>query len=390
MPPDPDRKIPALDGFRGLMTIAVVISHYFAEIPHGTAALEFGWVAVDSFFALSGFLIANLILDKMDRANFVPVFYIRRFCRTLPCYFLCVVALFVLLAQIADREWSEIGTGFPLWSYLVMFQNFDMTATESIGAHWLAPTWTLAVEEQFYLVAPALFLLVPRRHLFAVLVSCAVLAVAVRAGIFLSGPGPHLGASVLLPSRADTLICGMLFPVAARIFTIDWSRWDRAIRIAPLLAILAAFVLKLIDKQAGTLLFEIFSHLLVAAAAAFYIFALARGAPEARTCRARVLRFFGSISYSTYLTHLAVLGLLHGVLLGQIPDVATPQQLVVTFAALPLAVLAGWMLTKLVEEPITAYGRSWRWSEKRSSRAPGLSARARGASPASALETIDA
>ena len=314
------------------------------------------------------YLIANLILDKMDRANFFSVFYIRRFCRTLPCYFLCVVVLFLLLSAIAQREWADVGTWFPLWSYLAMSQNFYMTATESIGPHWLAPTWTLALEEHFYLVAPTLFLLVPRRYLFAVLASCALAAVAIRSAINLSGPGLHLGAMCLLPGRADALICGMLFPVAVKTFSIDWSRWDQTIRIVPLVAILAVLALRLSDKYEGTVLFDIFGHMLVAIAAAFYIFALARGAPEVRTCESPVLRFLGSISYSTYLTHVAVLGLMHGLLLGQRPDLVNLRQLATTLTALPVAIMVGWILTRLVEEPITAYGRSWRWGERRSQR----------------------
>ena len=367
--PNPaERRIPALDGFRGLMTIAVVISHYFAEIPHGIPAFAIGWVAVDAFFVLSGFLIANLILDKIDRANFFAVFYVRRFCRTLPSYFLCVVGLFVILCTFSPRGWIEVEPWFPFWSYLGMAQNFYMTATEGIGPHWLAPTWTLAMEEHFYLLAPALFLLVPRRHLFAVLSGCAVATVLVRSAIFLSGPGPHFGALVLLPSRADVLICGMLPPVITRTVAFDWSRWDRWLRIAPLVALVSALALALVDKRAGTFLFGIFGPLAVAIGCAFYIFNLARGAPEARSFQSRVLRFFGSISYGTYLTHLAVLGLMHGLVLGTRPDLTGLAQLVVTVAALAAATLVGWTLTKLVEEPITAYGRSWKWSEQRSAR----------------------
>lgn len=349
------------------MTIAVVVSHFFAEIQHGVVALEVGWVAVDAFFVPSGYLIANLILDKIDRTNFFVVFYVRRFCRTLPCYFFCVIVLFLILSALSSYAWSDAENWFPLWSYLAMAQNFYMTATASIGPHWLAPTWTLAMEEHFYLLGPALFLLVPRRHLLTVLTGCALAAVGMRA-VILSTPGFHFAALVLLPWRADVLICGMLLPVAVRTLSIDWSHWDRVLRAAPLVAILSILALKLIDKEAGTVLFEILGPLAVAMGCAFYIFNLARGAPEARSYQSRVLRFFGSISYSTYLTHLAVLGMMHGFLLGAKPDLEKPSQLFVTLAALPVATLVGWVLTRLIEEPITAYGRSWKWSEERSGR----------------------
>ena len=61
-----ERRVVALDGLRGMMTILVVISHYFAEVPHGISVLMFGWVAVDMFFVLSGYLVGKLILEKAD------------------------------------------------------------------------------------------------------------------------------------------------------------------------------------------------------------------------------------------------------------------------------------------------------------------------------------
>jgi peptidoglycan/LPS O-acetylase OafA/YrhL len=368
-----ERRVPALDGFRGLMTIVVVVSHFFAELPHGFRAAGVGWIAVDAFFVLSGFLIANLILDKIEHVNFFSVFYVRRACRTLPSYFLCVIVLFFILSLLSIREstrqWADVDDWFPLWSYLTMTQNFFMMATATIGQHWLAPTWTLALEEHFYLVAPMLFFLVPRRHLFAVLTSLAVLAVALRAAFVLLWPGMQIGALVLLPSRADTLICGMLLPVAFRTLKIDWARWEFPMRLVPLIALLSLLPMRMLGGEIGNAVFEIFGHFVVAVGSAFYILGLWRGTPEAKSYQSPVLRFFGSISYSTYLTHLAVLGLFHGVLLGSRPDLTTPAQWGVSVLAFPFAILAGWILTKLVEEPITAYGRSWKWGEKRAPRA---------------------
>ena len=108
--------------------------------------------------------------------------------------------------------------------------------------------------------------------------------------------------------------------------------------------------------------FAVLYPLLTATAAAAFLLSLARGAPEAQRFRSRILCFFGRTSYAVYLTHLPILGLMHGLLLGARPDVATPAQWLVTFASLPLCALAGWLLTLFVEEPITAYGRTWTWS----------------------------
>ena len=81
-----DRRITTLDGLRGLMTVMVIVSHYFGELEHGVRAVMVGWIAVNMFFVLSGFLIGRLILERRHHANFFAVFYVRRFCRIIPAY----------------------------------------------------------------------------------------------------------------------------------------------------------------------------------------------------------------------------------------------------------------------------------------------------------------
>jgi peptidoglycan/LPS O-acetylase OafA/YrhL len=85
------------------------------------------------------------------------------------------------------------------------------------------------------------------------------------------------------------------------------------------------------------------------------------GTPEARLYHSKVLQFLGNNGYCLYLTHLPILGLMHGLILGSKPGLITLEQWLVTFAALPIAVLVGWGMTKLIEEPLTRYGRTWRW-----------------------------
>src|SRR5262249_42277957 len=70
-------RVPELDGARGVAVLAVIIAHYFGEVRHGFAALTFGWVGVDLFFVLSGFLIGSIILERKDSPNFLSVFYTR-------------------------------------------------------------------------------------------------------------------------------------------------------------------------------------------------------------------------------------------------------------------------------------------------------------------------
>jgi peptidoglycan/LPS O-acetylase OafA/YrhL len=260
-------------------------------------------------------------------------------------------------------EWMDTGTEFPLWSYLTFTQNFFMIATDSIGPHWLAPTWTLTVEEHFYLFAPALFFIVPRRRLMLVLGAGALLSLLFRIMVFQGGYFSTMTALVLLPGNADALFAGLFAAVLYKTEGIEWPRYELALRMCPIVMLFAACLLKLHDGNSGRL-FESYGFFFVSLGGAAFILGLALGTPEARRFASPTLCFFGNTSYSVYLTHVAILGLMHGLLLGAQPDAANWKQILVSIAALPIAALAGWVFTRIVEEPITNYGRSFRWSRE--------------------------
>jgi peptidoglycan/LPS O-acetylase OafA/YrhL len=365
MPLSNSRRIFELDGLRGLMTIMVILSHYFGELRHGLRIAMVGWIAVDMFFVLSGFLIGRLILERQYHANFFSVFYIRRFCRTIPPY--VVTILVVVLLNRLMPAWTDAETQFPLWSYLTFVQGGFMVVTHSIGEHWLAPTWTLAVEEHFYLLVPSLIVFSPRRWLVPELILIAVGAVILRMAVIWGGHSQML-IFALLPGRADILVCGLLAAVAIHAKGINWAGLIPALRILPLVALVACLLLKI---AASDEIFGTFSPLVIAVGCAAYLLGIVHGVPEARRFKSKVLQFFGNNGYCLYLTHLPILGLAHWLILGSKPDLATPAQWLVTLAALPVCVLVGWGMTKLIEEPLTEYGRSWRWSP-RSASSPGL------------------
>ena len=371
----------ALDGFRGLMTIFVLVSHYLGEVPHGLPVFEVGWIAVIAFFVLSGFLVGRLILEKQDRANFFTVFYVRRACRTLPVYFVCVLVVFACIRLFARAHWLDVSVEFPLWSYLTFTQNAFVVMTGSIGAHWLAPTWTLAVEEQFYLITPALFFFAPRRRLPAILLSGFGLSILYRIWALKTGVVPDMALFVLIPGVTDTLTCGLLAALLITSDKVNWRRYDLAFRLAPLVLLYLAIGLRFLDG-ADHVLFRIAGVPMAAVASALFIVSLARGKPEGARLTSPVLCFFGRTSYSIYLTHLTVLGLLHGLVFAAQPDISSPARLLVTLAALPIAVLVGWLGTVVVEQPITAYGRSWAWSRERRARRGSATVSAGAVSPA--------
>ena len=359
-PKSSDIRIPELDGLRGLMTLFVLYSHYFVEVPHGIGVFYVGWVAVIAFFVLSGYLIGRLIIEKHHAGNFLRVFYLRRICRMFPSYILVSAVLLWLGARLADRPWMAGPPPLPAWSYFVFGQNFFMLTRGSVGLHWIAPTWTLALEEQFYILAPFLFLLTPRRRWIPMLTVLCLGGLALRtAGVFAGVLGvTPLG---LLPMCADVVSVGLLLAVLVKEGLIDWQRWSGYLRVAPIICLVIAALIQRIDGTGSSPWFQAFDPFLVALTSAFFILMLVKGAPEARRFQSRVLRFFGDISYNVYLTHLFVLALMHGLILGSAPDTATPSQLLVTVAAVPVAIGLAWIMTTTLEQPITAWGRSFRW-----------------------------
>ncbi len=357
-----DQRIQALDGVRGFMTIVVMISHYFGEVQHGFHAALGGWIAVTMFYVLSGFLIARLILKKGDHANFFKVFYIRRICRTFPIYFVCIGLISAITMLWHFKETYE-NAPFPLTAYLTFTQNFWMASTGSLGEHWLAPTWTLALEEQFYLMAPALILLVPRQYLLKLLIAMMGFAVIARYWVLEISSLDAFAAAVLLPTRLDVLVAGVLAVVLLRQDWINWAKFDLLLRILPIPLMVMAMALKLLTSEDAKL-FSTISPLLISTACAAFLMSLVRGAPEVKRFHNKFFNFFCTISYAVYLTHLLVLGLMHNLILGTAPDVNSGAQILVTIASIPATVALSYLLTIFVEAPITNFGRSFKWSKE--------------------------
>lgn len=349
-PSTPDRRVPALDGFRGLMTILVVESHYFGEIQGGVPQARFGFVAVDGFFVLSGLLVGRLLLDKGRAENFYTVFYTRRVLRTFPTYFVCVASS-ICAGMLLDLGMSP---AVPSWSYLAFVSNVFMAFRDVVGTEWLGPTWTMAVEEQFYLVAPFLMLLTPRRWL-TVALFCVVLSAIVLRTILLLCDIDGIATVALLPTRADNLAIGL---VCAPLLTtaIDWKG-----TICRTLPIVLLFLIVGLRTALGPTFFSLAGHTILCGALAIFLMGLVQGAPEARRLEGRVLAFFGTTSYAIYLTHLPILWFAHRLVRGAEPSLSSLTGTMLTIACIPITVGVAVALTYLVEMPITAFGRRLHW-----------------------------
>ncbi|NBT59763.1 acyltransferase, partial [bacterium] len=141
---------PLLDGVRGLAILLVIFFHSslipvknsMDKILHG-AALG-GWAGVDLFFVLSGFLITGILLRTKEAPNFFFNFYMRRTLRILPLYYLFLILAFYVVPQ-------TVQFGFTYWTFL---SNILLGRLGQFQSPVLDITWSLAVEEQFYLLWP--------------------------------------------------------------------------------------------------------------------------------------------------------------------------------------------------------------------------------------------
>ena len=208
------RHYPGLDGLRGL-AILLVVPHnadIVAPVLHGpfrylTILIDRGWVGVQLFFVLSGFLITEQLCRSRDAANYYGGFYARRALRIFPL-FLAAVLLALLLEKVLPAR-ADLGSGSPVWYFwlAIFFINWTRPLG-GLGIPGFPQFWSLALEEQFYLVWPVVVRMLASR---LALVSSAIIAVALAARLVML----ELGASsdmvyMWTIARMDALAFGAL------------------------------------------------------------------------------------------------------------------------------------------------------------------------------------
>jgi peptidoglycan/LPS O-acetylase OafA/YrhL len=224
-----NRHILALDGLRGLAIIAVIFCHVNWELggPFASGAVDgpvamifaWGWIGVDLFFVLSGFLITGILFDAKGCPGYFRNFYARRALRIIPLYY-GFLFFVVALNRIDTPMIPWISKTDLLWLGTYTY-NFRV-GLGGAGIDDMHHFWSLAIEEQFYLIWPLAVLALSRRNLMWTCVVIAAASFLLRLAIVASGARP-ISAFFLTPCRVDGLIAGSWLALAWR----NQSDWER-------------------------------------------------------------------------------------------------------------------------------------------------------------------
>ncbi len=287
------KRIRQLDGLRGVAVLLVLV-HNTDVYPslHLGPIQRNGWMGVDLFFVLSGFLITGILLETKSRGYFRN-FYARRCLRIWPLYYAALLFMFVIVPRMRPSEAQVVFAprSSPWWSYLFYLQNYLVPVpTQSTGL--LGVTWSLAVEEQFYLIWPVIVWFCGPRLLRRI--ALGVICISPLMRLYLSLRGVLIYSNPVC--RLDGLMAGSLLAILARDAAFDSSRFVKAAWVTALTAAALAVAL-----DAHTAQWLQFSLVTLAAAALVYLALYSQQRHLQTLLQTRFLVYTGTISYGIYL-----------------------------------------------------------------------------------------
>jgi peptidoglycan/LPS O-acetylase OafA/YrhL len=295
---------PALNGLRGLAIILIILYHNFGYV----SFFQLSWIGLDLFFVLSGFLITGILLKKRDSGNFLRNFYARRMLRIFPVYYLSIVLILFILPHLLTYPFSlKYFLANQRWFWFEI-QNWLFIIKPDGNNNFLNHFWSLALEEQFYLVSPWIILWIkPVQKIIRFLLVVILLMLALRLIVWFY----HFENISYLDLYAFTRIDGLCVGGLLAIFT-----YQKNLILDKINKLLSLFFFSLIFVVLPSCKFFFNCRLPYTACALFPGIALFWGSIVWSSVRAgsipykifnsRFLIFFGRISYGLYIFHWPV------------------------------------------------------------------------------------
>lgn len=307
--PTRERSVP-LDGIRGTAILLAVAYHVWQDVPADTqldrvveAIATFLWTGVDLFFVLSGFLITRILFETRNSPNYFRSFYARRMLRTWPLYYFALALVLGIPALVSHR----LVESSPIWfllhgsNYLMAFYDYP----RRIVVHF----WSLAIEEQFYLVWPFIRYLRSRERMMMLCASMILAALILRAGLLvMANAEPRLIYAFTL-TRLDSLAAGGL--LGLWLATPGDRVQRRRVLVGIFVLCLAILTPGLIrdggDIRHWSMMSQTWNYTAIAGLCACFIGWSSLSTECTRLNRAlswRPLPFLGKYSYSIYMFHI--------------------------------------------------------------------------------------
>jgi peptidoglycan/LPS O-acetylase OafA/YrhL len=304
------KRIPALDGLRGIAILAVFFRHYAGGLEKTATAtawhvlgmvFNFGWSGVDLFFVLSGFLITGILYDTEGRPGYYKNFYVRRVLRIFPPYYLLAVIYLSLTSVLAAHwKWGQLSflvyLGYPLaliWPGLA----------EVSPVVRITHLWSLCAEEQFYMLWP--WTIARLRSGTAILRACLALGVVtllLRIAICVTGWVDINWTHDFLGCRMDALAVGAAIAIAVRGPLRDTIvNWAPVVFFSSTAIVIAICFLRRTTDHIDPAIATIGFSFIALGYGALLTLALRQGTWLERVLSLGVLRIFGKYSYAMYL-----------------------------------------------------------------------------------------
>ncbi|MBS1591536.1 MAG: acyltransferase [Bacteroidetes bacterium] len=347
--------IKAFDTLRAFAVTFVIINHSFPNTAF-IHKIAFGEIGVYFFFVLSGFLITTILLNEKEQSYSIKrklgIFYIRRSLRIFPAYY-----LFLFINFLFQQPDLIKHTAY----FLTYTQSFIFFKTASYAGA-LSPTWTLAVEEQFYLLWPFIILFAPKKHLLKIIIGCILFSPLFRISVAVAGRlvGQNTSLSLaLMPSNMLCLCSGALLA-----YTIFYKEENFLHRVLSKKIFILSIVVYLSIPFLGitSLWISIISQTLMSIISSYIILTILKGkSKHIAFLNTKITVYIGKISYGMYLYHTVAAAIIFNLLVKplnihvSIGD-SDLYNFLITFSTTILVASVSWFL---FEKPINMFKRKF-------------------------------